>query len=577
MARLLRRPHGPVLALAALLALAGAGQAAAPSAGEALIAQARNDLVRGDGIAAEVRLKQALAAGSKREAIAARMGEAMLVQGQRGKARDWLAPGSFTAADEAYGFRMLGRLEQLEGNLEAAGAAYDRVIALTPRDPQLWVDVGRLRYAGGEHKLAVDAADYALNLEPDNIAALQFKGQFVRDQYGLAAALPWFEAALERDPANLDVMGEYAATLGDLGRAKDMLAVTRTMLERDGGNPRALMLQALLAARAGDVRLARAMLNKTRDRLRDVPAKMLLDGVIELRSGNNRLAIEAFERLVELQPANPEAQAMLARAYYAAGDARVVTQRFGDLAARSDALPQLLTTVARAHELLGQRDLAAVLLDRAARSQDRPFAPVPENKPIGALLSAQQTGQAESESEQMRIARPGSANAQTLAGDVQMALGRGAAAAERYSAAAQIRLPDSLLLRMVAALGLAGQGDAAGALVENYLAQNPSSRIAARLAAARAAALGDWPRSRELLEMLRSNGGGGDTRLLADLSMAQLRNSDPVAAEATAREAYRLQPASAATARAWGMSLTARKQRPADAAALLAKAQSLGG
>ena len=76
MARRLNR--AALAALALVLAGAAAGQAAAPSGAETLITQARDDLARGDGLAAEVRLKQALDAGAPREAVAARMGEALL-------------------------------------------------------------------------------------------------------------------------------------------------------------------------------------------------------------------------------------------------------------------------------------------------------------------------------------------------------------------------------------------------------------------------------------------------------------------------------------------------------------------
>ncbi len=569
-------PRVAHLALALALIGAAAVQAASPSGSEALIAQAREDLARSDGLAAEVRLKQALAAGAPREAVAARMGEALLDQGQNGKARDWLAPGKFSAAEAAYGWRMLGLLEQREGHLATAADAYNKVIALTPKDPQLWVQIGQLRYAGGEHLLALEAADYALELDPDNVRALEFKGLFVRDQFGLAAALPWFEAALAQDPGDLAVMGEYAATLGDLGLASRMLAVTRAMLERDGSNARALLLQAQLAARAGDMSLARSMLNKAGDRLKNVPARMLLDGVIELEAGNNLLAIEAFEKLVQRQPANAEAQGLLARAYYGAGNHRTVIERFAGLAARSDASPQILTLVARAHEALGERDIAVPLLERAAQSADRPFAAVPENIPVGELLASARLGEAEAQAEQLRSANPGSAASQAQAGDVQLALGRGAAALERYRLAARIRMSESLMARMAGAMALAGQGAEADLLAENYLAASPSSRRTARMVAAQAAAKGDWPRARVLLEFLRANGGEGDVRLLSDLSLAQLRAGDAAAAEASARAAYRLQPANGATARAWGMSLDALKQQPGDVRALLAKAAKLG-
>ena len=569
----LRRSLLPIMA-AGLLALGGAGAATPAPQAAALIAKASDDIARGDGLGAELHLKAAQAAGASRDDIAARMGEAFIYQGKRDKAREWLQPGKFAPDEAAHGFHLLGLLEHGEGNLAAAGQAYDKAVALAPKSVSLWVDLGYLRYASGEQLKAIEAADLALSLDPNNVRALEFRGLIVRDQYGLAAALPWLEAARAHAPDDRSVLREYAATLGDLGRASEMLAASRRLLARDGRNARGLLLLAELALRADDNGLARTLLNRTGGQLKALPAKMLIDGILELRSGNYLLAIEALEPLAQRQPANGQALELLASAYYANGDARMVVRRFDALAGRSDASPYLLTVVARAHEVLGEREKAVPLLQRAARSGEWPYVGVPESQPVGALLAAQNFGAAQAAAERMREAMPGSADAQAAAGDVQLLLGHGAAAVERYRLASQVRMPESLLQRTVSAMILAGQQREAAGLVEAYLVQTPSSPVAVRLVASLAAVQGDWARARQLLEFLRANGSGRDVRLLADLSQAQLRSGDAETAEATAREAYRLQPSNPLAARAWGVCLNALKQRPGDARALLAKAGS---
>ena len=574
--RSLARAIVPLIA-AGLLVLAGAGAATPSPKAAALIAKARDAIALGDGLGAELHLKSALAAGATHDDVAARMGEAFIYQGKRDKAREWLAPGHFAPDEAAHGFHLLGLLEHGENNLSAATRAYDKAIALAPKAVSLWVDVGYLRYASGEHIKAIEAADLALSLDPNNVRALEFRGLIVRDQYGLAAALPWLEAALVQAPQDRSVLREYAATLGDLGRTEEMLAASRRLLTRDARNARGLLLQAQLASRAGDNSLARSLLNKTGNQLDNLPGKMLLTGILELRTHNNLLAIETLDRLADRQPANAQVQELLASATYASGDFKGVVRRFAPLAGRSDASPYLMTVVARAHEVLGQRDLAVPFLERAARSIERPFTAVPENQPVGSLLAARNFGGAEATAERMRAAAPGSADAQALAGDVQLLLGRGAAAAERYRLASRVRLPDSLLQRMVAAMVMVGQERDAEVLVESYLVQSPSSPVAMRLAASLAAGQGDWARAQQLLEYLRDNGSARDVRLLADLSQVQLKVGDTEAAEATARLAYRLQPSNPLAARAWGNCLAALKQRPDDARALIEKAKSLGG
>ena len=78
--------------LVAVAALVASGAASAVPATNPL-AEAAAALDRGDGIAAEVAARRALDAGAPREEAAALIGEAELLQGDLGDARDWLAAG----------------------------------------------------------------------------------------------------------------------------------------------------------------------------------------------------------------------------------------------------------------------------------------------------------------------------------------------------------------------------------------------------------------------------------------------------------------------------------------------------
>jgi len=71
--------------------------------------------------------------------------------------------------------------------------------------------------------------------------------------------------------------------------------------------------------------------------------------------------------------------------------------------------------------------------------------------------------------------------------------------------------------------------------------------------------------------------GHGDVRLLADLSLAQLRGGDAEMALASAEAAYRLQRASPVAALARGMALAKLGRDPDLAASLLDKAERIGG
>lgn len=593
--RFVRKPS-LLLAVAALM-LGVPGQAM-PQGAQVNFKRASAALARGDGIAAEAELQRAAAAGAKRPEIAAAMGEALIAQGELDKAREWLGPGQFARDQAAYGWRMLALLERMQGNLAAAGKALDQGLTAAPKDPLLWIEIGRLRYVGGEQLQAVDAAERALVVGPENVRALEFRAQLLSDAMGPIAALSLYEKALEIAPGDLDLLGGYAAALGEAGRAKDMLRITRRILAKDARNPQALYLQAILAARAGNVALGRAMLNRAAESLGTMPAALLLSGALELEAGNANSAVLRLASLVAQQPANRTGQLLLARALYESGDHNQLFARFGGEAQRGDASPYLLTLLARALEDRGDRIGAAGLLDRAAQASNPGLMPIGaggQAAELAARWSANTAAQgtvvpyvrsqlvagnlaaASSAAQRYLDQRPGSADALSLIGDVELSRGAPQLALQHYMLASRVRFPAQMLPRISLAYNRAGQGGAVQPLLAQYLAMFPRSRTALRMAASEAAQAGVWSEAQELLRNLAARGGGRDWRLLSDLSFAQLRGGDPRAAKETARLAWQLQPAAALTNQVYGMALAEAGSDPAKARQLLDTARSLGG
>lgn len=567
------RHRWPLWAAVVALAVAASAVGADRSVADQRLAEGRAALARGDGIAAEAALRKALAAGAPREAVAARMGEALLDQGDYAHAREWLGPTRFAPAEAAHGWRMLGRLEMAQHDLPASAAAFARALALAPGDSRLWVDIARLRYVSGQELAAPDAVAEALRLDPGNVRALELRGLMVRDQYGLAAALPWLEAGLKRRPDDLPLLGEYAATLGELGRAREMLVVTRQMIRLDPRQGQAWFLQATLAARAGRFALARQLLARAGPDALDIPAALLLSGLLEGEAGNANLAVERLDRLVRLQPHNEVARRLLARALAATGNPALVIARFGDEVRAPGTSSYLLTLVARAYEDSGRRDLAAPLLDRAAAAGTGEPSAMPEPTPLGVLalrygdapsdagaavpyvrqlLATGDRDGADSVAERIVAAAPASATAQALAGDVRLLRGDLAGAVEGYRRAGAVRLSDDLMLRLVEAYVRTGQGGAARQLVGGMLATSPRNRIALRLAAGFAAEEGNWRLAAQVLRWLRQTGDARDARLLADLAAAEARTGNAAAAREAAVAAVRLQRAAPTATRALG-------------------------
>ena len=554
------------LLAAACLLLAGIVPAQADSgAVDRSLASARTALASGDGIAAQARLREAQAAGASEDNVRALMGEALLAQDDLAKAREWLAPASFSPPSRALGFRMLGRLELRERRLPEAGAAFDRALAVAPKDSALWTDIARLRYTGGEQAQAIQAADRALRFGPGDPAALAFRALLIRNQNGLAAALPWFDAALARAPGDTGIRADYAATLADMGHFVAALKEIRAVQKANPGDPPMLYFQAAIAARGGQRSLARRLLQRTKGKLRDVPGAMLLGAALELEAGNVNLAVELSDRLLRYQSDNLLAQHILARAMARSGDSGAVVSRFSVLAHRIGASPYLLTVVARAYEETGRRREAVALLKQAGAPPAPSLQPLPagadlpvlaqrypdaprqaaEAVPyIRALLALGQTDTAAAAAHKLLGGNSGAPDAYLIAGDADIARSSPATALALYQTAAAIRFGESELLRLDRALRASGRGRDADMLVFAYAVENPQSLIAARLLANVRARGGQWEQSAALLDWIGARSGWRDASLLADLAFARLREGRADEARRLATRATALQPAS---------------------------------
>lgn len=560
----LRRGALLACALALVSALSACGDDVAQP--EDPVERARLALRQGDGIAAEADLRRALNDGVDRLELTALMGEAELLQGNLPEAREWLSPGEFSEGTRARGFHLLGQLEAQSGNLAAAGAALDRAFHENPDSPELWVDIGRLRYRGGEQIQAVEAAEKAVSLGPDNPVALHFRAQLVRDAYGMKAAVPWYEAALKHDPENPDILADYAATLGELGRARDMLAAVRKLARVDPGNPQVHYLQAVLAARGGNPVLARALLQRSGNLEREVPAAMLLSAIVDIQNGNHASAAQILTRLADKQPENHRVQELLARALLLGRSDNELIYRYENSALRRGASPYLITLVGRAHEALGQRDKAAQFLDKAAEPRSGNLVAIEvdedfvldragnENSGEDILAAVRADIEFDRGNSAARRARDlvarfsGSADALSLAGDAELAAGNVAAALERYRASATVRRPWPLTRRMIMTLRADGRVDEANVLLLSHLKGEPNNSEAAAMLASVLADLGRWPEAAAVIDHAIKTGAAGDPRVLSLRARIAATTGNTSLALKLAERSYALQPNNALSA-----------------------------
>ncbi|MGZ8328129.1 MAG: tetratricopeptide repeat protein [Allosphingosinicella sp.] len=534
------------------------------------LAQARTYLLLGDGASAEAELKRANALGLAESETGHLMAHALLLQGQAERAEAEARKAG--PAYSAYADRMLGRAYQLTGKLEEAAAAFDRALAAAPDDGALWTDIADFRRATGETAGAIEAADRAVSLAPRSVEALRLRGELTRSQYGLAAAMAWFDRALEIDPANTAVLIERAATLGDLGRTREMLADTRRILSVSANNPSAYYLQAMLAARGRDYALARSLYRRTGGAFDNRPAAMLLAGTIELGSGNASLAMGPLKRLLKAQPGNLKARRLLGSAQWQSGNAAAAADTLRPLADRADADAYTLSIIGKAHARLGDEAAATRYLGRAAAPRPlataalddplgdgelaalrrdaaaRPDAAAPQVVLIRALLGRGLAPEALQRARRLQAAAAGAPDAHVLVGDALAIQGDYAGAVGAYRRAANLAFSEPVALRLIEALRNSGDEQGATKVLTLFLLQNPQNVSAQTMAANAYLQAKRWPEAIAAYEGVRKRLGNNDATLLNNLAWAYAETGDYGRALPLARRAWTLEPRNPVTA-----------------------------
>ncbi len=545
-----------------------------PNWGLAHAVLARTYLSLGDGLGAEAELDRAKAAGFDVKRAQQLYAHAYLLQGDAKRALRTAA--TVEPRFSGYAVRVGARALAAQGDFPGARQVLVDFLSVDPANSAAWSDLGRVRFDSGDIGGAIVAATKATELDPANLEALTLRGELVRGQYGLVAALPWFEAALARDAYYHPALIEYASTLGDAGRYGDMLAATRRALAARPDSAQAFYLQAVLAARAGNYDLARTLMQRTGEALNGLPGALLLGGTLDYESGGYEQAINKWRELVGRQPMNITARRLLGAALLRSGDAQGALDVLRPVAMRFDADSYTLTLVARAFERTGERDWAGKFLDRAAfpardgsvpfgtddslavlggLANDNPDDPVRRIVFLRGLVDAGDNAEALAQAQALARMAPGAPAAHLAVGDMLMVMKRYDDAAAAYRHAADIRFDEPTMLRIVDALDRAGHRSEASNVLALFLSQNPQNIAGQRLAAHWQIAAGEFAAAIETLEGLRQRIGNRDAALLTELSYAYIGDGDDVTGLSYAKAAYRLAPLNPATTDAYGWAL----------------------
>jgi cellulose synthase operon protein C len=549
-----------------------------------------------DSISARAELDRAKALGADPAHFNHLLGQSLWMQGQGDRALELLTTQPVSKRFRPYALRLIGRIYLDRNDVESAQKALGEALKLAPKNSMVWTEIGRLRMAIANQGGAIEALDHAVKLDAFNLRALELRGRLVRTQFGLVAALPWFERGLQINPNDVPLLEEYGTTLGEVGRYRDMLAQARKIISLDGNNPKAFYMQAVIAARGGNYELARRLMGRVTGPFGELAGPRLLMAIIEYEMGNANQSVDILEQLVEAQPYNLKMRLLLAQVLHKAGDHEEAWDVLAKLVERPDADSYTLILAGRILEALGERGKASQKLQRAAFVTNLKGGILPEASPMAAaaddashhprdatkviphvrlLLAANDIAQARTEVSRLIEGSQGVADAHILAGDIEMAAGNSSAAVAAYERARSISFSTPLMIRLVNAYRRAGKGDSARKLLSDFLVFNPSSLQALRLVAYDHLDNKRWKEAVPVLLAVRDRLGFNDAILNANLARAYAGTGDNAAAIREAKLAYRITPASPMATFAYGKILYDAGKDARWARALLRKANKL--
>ncbi len=338
-------------------------------------------LARGEPVAAEVALNEALRLGANRAELVVPLARAVAAQGKRQQLIDnpLFALAGLPEATQAELLLEFASAHADLGQVREALKATEQARSLSPQSIGSWLTEVPIRIRAGQFTEAMAAADQALAREPRSADAHYLKGsiQHVRGQ--LAAAAESYTKALQIDAGHVESLLARAGIALDQRRDADSLKDVQLALTRSPDEPRALYMQAVIAEKAGNAQGARDALNRVTalldpvpiEALRYKPQALILGGLAHHGLSQFEKAKPYLEAVQRDQPGSPVVK-LLGQIHLAENNADRAILAFESYLRAFPNDRQALTMLASAHMSQGRHARASQIMRDALKAQDNP-------------------------------------------------------------------------------------------------------------------------------------------------------------------------------------------------------------
>lgn len=323
---------------------------------------------KGDAAGAERTFKAVLKQNGARELVLPLLGQSYLMQGKTREILSELNPDGLAPKIAAQIVDLRARAYVLQKESGDAKREAEAALALQPEMPDALLTLALLNRQQGDNFAAELLVDRALKVAPNNVQALDAKGDLRATLGDPTNALAAFQKSLAERPDGVNAkLGEVAAFLA-LGQVDQARAGVDEFLKRVPGQPTGIYFRALILEREG--RYAEALMAfepAAVARLDDSFNAQLLLGELNLRADLMDKAESHTLRALSLAPTSLGAKLLLAMVYTRKDQPLKVVELLEPIAAGSPNNARLEMIMGNAYGRLGRFSEASKALEIAVQ------------------------------------------------------------------------------------------------------------------------------------------------------------------------------------------------------------------
>ncbi|MCX7194207.1 MAG: PEP-CTERM system TPR-repeat protein PrsT [Proteobacteria bacterium] len=421
-------------------------------------------------------LSQAMKDNQQDVQLLALLGEAYMQTGDYTQATTYFSRASVLAPKAAELHTALGLSKLAQGENDLATSEMETAVKLDTQSPKSGIMLVMTELRLKEYDKALVAAKAVEKSQPDNPLAHNLKGAAYLGKNDLVSARASFEKALSLQPANFPAVVNLAQL--DLQDKKPDLAKKRfeALLEKDKKNAQVMTALAKLAVSQGQIKEATGWLEKASQENPDAlgPSLQLIAHYLSI--GEKKQALALAKKLEGSNSGNPDFLDSLAQAQFANDDKPSALDTYNKLAALKPDSAPVQFRIASIH-------MAMKNLSEAANSLRKALVLQPNYLEAQLALASVEAGKGDyplalSMARQIQKQDHKSPVGFELEGNLQMQQKNPDLAVKAFEQAFNISPNGQLMVKLHAVLSQTGKGRAADQRLAAWLKANPGDAAA---------------------------------------------------------------------------------------------------